>query len=394
MSSQSQDELRFKEDPDFLKHLYRQVWLRNGASPEHADAVARAVSFGDRFGKINQGLGVFEAIDITFQNGTLDIKATPELVDEGPTWAVYEGHRSSGHWVLTMATKKAMEIASRMGMGMAMARNHNDAGCFAAYTTMAMEQGMVCIATNNSLRLVAPWGGRENIMSGAPFSAASPGGEETPIIMDTAAIEAYDADVSEAYFAGTKMQAGKVLVDPNTGELSDDPAPFIEVLDGYSRLADNRAATAFKSPKLYALNCLTEVLSTLMVPEATISPDLPHPIAAWMEPQDVGSVGGSCVLVIDPSKFGPLAGMQDRSDRFVRAVKGAKRRPGVDEIFMPGERGWKQAQGGGPVDVLRAHWDAFAETAATAGLDVDAERRTFLADKRWGSQAGEQGASA
>ena len=116
MSQPAQDDLRFKEDPDFLEHLYRQVWLRNGASVEHADAVAYAVSFGDRFGKINQGLGVFEAIDITFQNGTLDIKATPELVDEGPTWAIYEGHRSSGHWVLNTATRKAMEIASRMGM--------------------------------------------------------------------------------------------------------------------------------------------------------------------------------------------------------------------------------------------------------------------------------------
>ena len=43
------------ENPDFLEHLYRQVWLRNGAEKDHADAVARAVSFGDRFGKINQG---------------------------------------------------------------------------------------------------------------------------------------------------------------------------------------------------------------------------------------------------------------------------------------------------------------------------------------------------
>ena len=173
----------------------------------------------------------------------------------------------------------------------------------------------------------------------------------------------------------------KIIAFPDTGELSDDPAPFIEVLDGYARLADNRAATAFNSPKLYALNCLTEVLSTLIVPEATITPDLPHPIAAWMDPQPVGSVGGSCVLVIDPSKFGPMAGMMDRSDRFVRAVKGAKRRPGVDEIFMPGERGWKQFKDGGPVEVLRTHWDAFKDTATKAGLDVEAERRAFLANK-------------
>lgn len=377
MSKSNQGAERLLESPDFLEHLYRQVWLNNGAETDHADAVARAISFGDRFGKINQGLGVFEAIDITFQTGTLDIKATPELVSEGPTWAVYEGNRTSGHWMLSIATNKAIEIAREMGMGIAMSRNHNDAGCFSAYTTMAMEQGMVCIATNNSPRLVAPYGGMENMMSGAPFSAASPGGEETPIIMDTAAIEAYDADVSEAYFAGTKMKAGKVLVDPDTGELSDDPVPYIEILDEYARLADSRAATVFKSPKLYAINCLTEVLSTLIVPGATITPDLPYPIASWLEPQQVGSVGGSTVLVIDPSKFGPMEGMQDRSDRFVRACKGVKPRPGVDEIRMPGERGWQEMQMGGDVEILRSHWTAFQAIAARSNIDIEAERNAF-----------------
>ncbi|XXK30905.1 Ldh family oxidoreductase [Rhodobacteraceae bacterium nBUS_24] len=377
MSKSNNGAERFLESPDFLEHLYRQIWLKNGAEADHADAVARAISFGDRFGKINQGLGVFEVIDITFQTGTLDIKATPELVNEGPTWAVYEGNRTSGHWMMTIATKKAIEIAREMGMGIAMSRNHNDAGCFSAYTTMAIEQGMICIATNNSPRLVAPFGGMENMLSGAPFSAAAPGGEEAPLIMDTAAIEAYDADVSEAYFAGTKMKAGKVLVDPDTGELSDDPVPYIEVLDEYARLADSRAATVFKSPKLYAVNCLTEVLSTLMVPGATITPDMPYPIAKWFDRQEIGSVGGSSVLVIDPSKFGPIEDMHDRSDRFVRACKSVKPRPGVDEIRMPGERGWKDMQAGGDVEVLKSHWASFQEIANKSGVDIDAERSAF-----------------
>lgn len=382
MNKSNEGAERFLENPGFLEHLYKQIWLKNGAVEEHADAVARAISFGDRFGKINQGLGVFEVIDITFQTGTLDIKATPEIVSEGPTWAVYEGNKTSGHWMLTIATNKAIEIAREMGMGIAMSRNHNDAGCFSAYTTMAMEQGMICIATNNSPRLVAPYGGMENMLSGAPFSAASPGGKETPIIMDTAAIEAYDADVSEAYFAGTKMKAGKVLVDPDTGELSDDPVPYIEVLDEYARLADSKAATVFKSPKLYAINCLTEVLSTLMVPGATITPDMPYPIATWFDRQEIGSVGGSSVLVIDPSKFGPLEEMQDRSDRFVRAVKGVKPRPGVGDIRLPGEKGWRELKQGQDVEILQSHWASFQTIAAKSGVDIETERSQFNSEER------------
>jgi len=371
-------EKHIEHEADFLEHLYRKIWLSYGAEPEHADAVARAVSFGDRMGKVNQGLGVFEVIDLTFKTGTIDIKAHPELVKEGPTFAVYEGHRTSGHWMLSLATKHAIEIARKMGVGMVMSRNHNDAGCFSAYTSLAVEEDMFCLATNNSIRLVSPYGAMENVCSGAPFSAASPGGEETPIFMDTAAIDAYDADVSEAYFSGTKMKAGKVLVDPDTGELTDDPAPYIDVLDDYARIADSRAPTVFKDPRLYAINCLTEALSTFMVPGATISPELPYPIRTWFERQEVGSVGGSFVLVINPAAFGQIDEYKEKSDRFVRACKSAKPRPGVERVRMPGETGWARVKSGNPtVQVPEHHWRAFEGIVKEAGFDVEAEQAHF-----------------
>ena len=39
------------------------------------EAVADALLIGMRQGKLNQGLGVYEAIDLTFQKGLLDIEA-------------------------------------------------------------------------------------------------------------------------------------------------------------------------------------------------------------------------------------------------------------------------------------------------------------------------------
>ena len=88
-------------DADFLHYVIRRVWMAEGASRDHAVAVADALLIGLRQGKLNQGLGVYEAIDIPLQLGLLDIKAEPEMVDEGPSWAVYDGKRSSGYWTLT-----------------------------------------------------------------------------------------------------------------------------------------------------------------------------------------------------------------------------------------------------------------------------------------------------
>jgi L-2-hydroxycarboxylate dehydrogenase (NAD+) len=123
-----------------------------------------------------------------------------------------------------MATKHAIEKARTHTVGIAMARNHNDAGSFFTYTSLALEQDMFAMATNNSLPLVSPWEGMENKLSGAPFCAVTPGGEEPPLLTDIACIEAHDGNISEATLNHQKL-SGEYLVDPQSGELTDDPAP-------------------------------------------------------------------------------------------------------------------------------------------------------------------------
>ncbi len=74
-----------KTNADFLRYCLKRTWMAEGASEEHADAVANALMIGIRQGKLNQGLGVYEAIDLTHKMGALDINAEPEVVNEGPT---------------------------------------------------------------------------------------------------------------------------------------------------------------------------------------------------------------------------------------------------------------------------------------------------------------------
>jgi LDH2 family malate/lactate/ureidoglycolate dehydrogenase len=365
-----------QENADFLEYVYKKLWLGTGACEEDAEAVARAISIGDRMGKLTQGMGVLDVLFLSLEGGNLDVKAVPQIVSEGPSWVVYDGKQATGNWTLTLATKKAIEKAREHGIGLAMARNHNDAGCFFAYTSLAIEQDMFAMATNNSVPLVSPWGGMENRLSGAPFCAAAPGGEEPPLVSDIACIEAHDGNISEAAYNNQKLK-GKHLVNPETGELTDDPAPYIIPVEGYGRICGCSVPTVFDNPRLYAMNVFTEMLSTIIVPGSVITPELPHGHEAWDEPWGMGCVGGSFVLVIDPSHFGPISEVKDRSDRFARAVKSAKKRPGVEEIFLPGERGhraWKQNK---PVKILETHWTPFVERARKYGVDVEGLREEW-----------------
>jgi LDH2 family malate/lactate/ureidoglycolate dehydrogenase len=368
-----------EESPDFLEHCYRRVLAELGFSAEHAAVVASCVSDGDRNGKLTQGLGVFEIPVLLARTGTMDVDAVPEVVDEGPTWVVVDAKRSSGQWAVTMAMEAAIEKARSSAIAIGFARDFNDAGAFGTYVRMAAREGMMAIASNNSLPLVSPWGGMENVLSGAPFAAASPGGEHPPIVTDIQAVEVHDGDLSEAYFQGRKLK-GEFLVDPNTGELTDDVSPYFKQMEDYGRISDCEAPTVFGTPRMYAFNLFTEMLNTIINPGARSSPDTPGPPSYWLEPREEALTGGACVIVIDPSHWMPAAEPGQKSDAIVDAVKGAKKRPGVDEIFLPGERGWKNMEANAPVQVLPAHWDSFEQIVDSVGLSLQRLRDEFETD--------------
>ena len=364
------------ENPDFLEFAYRALWLAAGAQEEDADAVARGAALGDRMGKLTQGMGVLDCILFALGAGNLNLEAVPELVDEGPSWALYDGNQATGFWTLTKATLHAIEKARETGIAIGMARRHNDGGSFFAYTSLALEQDMFALASNNSPPLVSPWGGMENVLSGAPFSAVSPGGEEPPLITDFACISMHDGNMSEAAFNGQKL-SGKYIVDPTTGELTDDPMPYFIPVKGYGRFCGSRAPSVFDSPRLYAMNVFTEMLSAVIVPGATITPELPHGKGSWKQKWDGGSVGGSAIIVIDPSRFGPIDEVKGRSDRFVQKVKAAKTLPGVDEIHLPGERGYRAWKDNAPVQILETHWAPFLGHLNRYGLDIEVLREEW-----------------
>ena len=70
------------EDPDFLEYCYTRVWEAMGGSPEHASILARCISFGDRYGKLTQGMGVFE-IPVAMAASLNELQTTLESFSPG-----------------------------------------------------------------------------------------------------------------------------------------------------------------------------------------------------------------------------------------------------------------------------------------------------------------------
>jgi LDH2 family malate/lactate/ureidoglycolate dehydrogenase len=166
------------EDVRFLYYAIKRVWMAAGAAKTHAHFVADAITFAHLQGKLNQGLGVYEVLDLSLKMDLLDIAAEPQVVDEGPAWATVDGRGSSGYWCLNIMADLAIKKARDQGIAIVFGGNHNDAGSFARYVYKAFEQDMFAMSSNNTVPLAAPFGGMFNRLSCPPFDAIAPAGEK------------------------------------------------------------------------------------------------------------------------------------------------------------------------------------------------------------------------
>jgi LDH2 family malate/lactate/ureidoglycolate dehydrogenase len=354
-----------KENVHFLYYAIKRVWMAAGASEEHAHYVADAISFAHKQGKLNQGLGVYEALDIALEMGLLDIKASPEVIAEGSAWATIDGNRSSGYWCLNLMAELAIEKARDHGIAIVFGGNHNDAGSFARYVYKAFEQDMMAFSSNNTVPLAAPFGGLHNKLSCPPFDAIAPAGEEAPIWTSVALAEFYDADVAEAAIHNKPLK-GKWLIDPQTGELTDDVKPYAEPIEDYGRVWDCSAAGQIETPRTYALNMWNEAMTAIINPVGVPSTALPtvDEVVGESTTNTSPTVGGSYYLCINPAKFGSIDAVKARSDAYISAIEKCPPRPG-HSVRVPGSRGYQFLQENAEtVDVLTNHWDPFFVTIA------------------------------
>ena len=77
--------------------------------------------------------------------------------------------------------------------------------------------------------------------------------------------EFYDADVSEASIHNKPLK-GQWLIDPESGNLSDDVTPYAKPIEGYGRVWDCSAAGQLETPRTYALNMWTEAMTAIINP--------------------------------------------------------------------------------------------------------------------------------
>jgi LDH2 family malate/lactate/ureidoglycolate dehydrogenase len=254
------------------------------------------------------------------QKGMMRTTTEITVVRERPATALLDGGNGVGQVIATRAMRMAIEKASVAGAGWVSVFHSNHFGAAAYYAQMALEQDMVAMIATNGPAAVAPWGGRQPILSTNPIAYAVPAGEEPPVVLDMATTIVSRGRIHLFAKQGLEIPQGWALDEE--GRPTNNPHAALRgtllPVGGY---------------KGYGLSLIVDLLSGVLS-GANFGMHFPGNLADYdRPPQDVGSL----FVAVSIDSFMDVDRFKERVDQALREIKTSPRAPGIQRIYAPGE---------------------------------------------------------
>jgi LDH2 family malate/lactate/ureidoglycolate dehydrogenase len=245
------------------------------------------------------------------------------IVRETPTSAVVDGDNGMGQLVGLRAMQIAIDkaLAGDGTCAFVSVRNSNHYGAAASFAQMACPHDMIGFSyTIGGINHMVPWGGAEARLGNNPFAVAIPAGNERPVVLDMACSVAARGKIIVAAKEGTSIPP-----DWAVGPDGQSTTDAVEALKGFVQPVGG--------PKGYALTLTIGLLSS-MLSGAAFGSEVTHMYDDLARPQNIGHLFG----VLPIRLFEDIAVFRARMDKAIGEMRNARRAPGVERIYLPGER--------------------------------------------------------
>jgi len=195
-----------------MEQFMTEAFVVAGVPPEDARICAAVLIESDKRGIDSHGVGRFKPVYIDrIREGILHPITQFEIVREGPTTAVVDGHDGMGHVIGVRSMKLAIQKAKQYGMGMVAVRNSSHYGIAGYYTMMAANAGMIGITGTNARPSIAPTFGTENMLGTNPLTIGLPTDEDFPFVLDCATSITQRGKIEHYARIGKQMPEGWVI---------------------------------------------------------------------------------------------------------------------------------------------------------------------------------------
>ncbi|MDB5566525.1 MAG: lactate dehydrogenase [Tardiphaga sp.] len=310
---------------DRLVAFIREALTVLGLPAADAKTVATLMAQADLQGSDGHGVTRLPQYARRIKAGGFNVSPNIRVVRDHPGTALIDGDNGMGHLVMKRAAEIAIEKARITGIAWVSSQFSNHAGPASLYASMPLAHDMIGLyfAVGNANHL-PPWGGLDMLLSTNPIAAAIPAGNEWAIVLDMATTVAAYGKVKTKALRGETMpegwmidREGKPLTDPKRAE-EGMLLPLGGMEAGY---------------KGYGLALIIGLLAGTLGGAAMGKDviDFNH---------DDGSVTntGQAIAAINIAAFGEVDVFKSSVDRLIGDLRGSARIPGVDRIYVPGER--------------------------------------------------------
>ncbi len=310
-----------------LRKFCVEALMKAGLQPDDAAIVTDVLVMTDMWGTFSHGTGALRNYLISLRAGGMDPHGKAEVVTEGDSWAVVDGHSGMGMLACCLAMNTAIEKARTNTITWTGVRNSNHFGAAGYYAYMAVRHDMIGIAMSNAdPNMVVP-GARGRIIGNNPLAYAVPAGEGHPILLDIAL---------------SAVAAGKILSMKTLGQpipptwLADaEGMPATEVGDWPS----TGSMMPMAGHKGYGIALLIEAIAALL-PGAGVL----NEVKSWiMDPTAKGCLG-QAFIVINPGAILPIEDFKRRVDAMIRTIHESSRSKDSARIYLPGEIEWERRE--------------------------------------------------
>src|SRR5713226_2875297 len=304
-----------------LRAFIFTAFERLGMSADDAHTMALLMAEADLQGSDGHGVIRLPPYAQRIKAGGVNPRPDIRVAQERPGMALLHGDNGMGHLVMERAARLAIEKARVTGIAWVGSQWSNHAGPASLYARMPLAHDMIglYLAVGNANHL-PPWGGLDMLLSTNPIAVAIPAGDEAPIVLDMATTVAAYGKVK------AKLQRGEMM--PEGWMIDQEGRPITD---------PKRAAEGFLLPiggyKGYGLALIIGLLAGTLNGAA-----MGKDVIDFNHDQTTTTNTGQAIVAIDIAAFGDVAAFKNSVDTLARDLRGSRRMPGVERIWLPGEQ--------------------------------------------------------
>jgi LDH2 family malate/lactate/ureidoglycolate dehydrogenase len=307
-----------------LHRLACEVLTRIGMSAQDATMCADAMVWSDLRGATNHGVSArIPVIASRVRTGSVNPAPDWKVLASTAGVTALDADRGWGQVAGTRGMNLAVEAARRTGVGVATVCNADIAASLGWYANIAVEQSMIGIAFNNSLPIMAPWGGATKLLGNQATAMGAPARRHHPILFDSA-LSALSLHAVQGLLERDESLPDGAALDID-GRPTTDPAAAIA-----------GAMLPAAGHRGYGIALMWEVL-TGVLGTGLFAPEVRSPAD--------GPVGLTLFcLALDPTAIQPLDEFTARVDTLIDRIHACAPVDGVDAVRVPGARGYAMAE--------------------------------------------------